>query len=67
MRIKNKHSLTIKRQNDGYVITIDEESYLLPNFSEQCYQLSDGLFEIIGSPMLASALKHKLSDIDNVS
>ena len=32
--------------SDGKEITIDEETYLLLNFAEQCYQLSDGLFDI---------------------
>ncbi|PKG84673.1 FAD:protein FMN transferase [Colwellia sp. 75C3] len=30
----------------GKKIAIDEETYLLLNFAEQCYQLSDGLFDI---------------------
>lgn len=30
----------------GQKVAIDEETYLLLNFAEQCYQLSDGLFDI---------------------
>ncbi len=30
----------------GQSISIDQETYLLLNFAEQCYQLSDGLFDI---------------------
>jgi len=30
----------------GQTVSIDEETYLLLNFAEQCYQLSDGLFDI---------------------
>lgn len=30
----------------GSSVVIDEETYLLLNFAEQCYQLSDGLFDI---------------------
>lgn len=30
----------------GHSVAIDEETYLLLNFAEQCYQLSDGLFDI---------------------
>lgn len=30
----------------GHSIAIDEETYLLLNFADQCYQLSDGLFDI---------------------
>lgn len=30
----------------GNSIAIDEETYLLLNFADQCYQLSDGLFDI---------------------
>ena len=32
--------------NAGQSVAIDEETYLLLNFAEQCYQLSDGLFDI---------------------
>lgn len=30
----------------GESVTIDEETYLLLNFADQCYQISDGLFDI---------------------
>lgn len=30
----------------GQSVLIDQETYLLLNFAEQCYQLSDGLFDI---------------------
>ena len=30
----------------GQSVAIDEETYLLLNFADQCYQLSDGLFDI---------------------
>jgi thiamine biosynthesis lipoprotein len=30
----------------GKQVAIDEETYLLLNFADQCYQLSDGLFDI---------------------
>ncbi len=40
-------------QSKGEPISIDEETYLLFNFAEQCYQLSDGLFDIT-SGILAS-------------
>jgi len=30
----------------GNQVAIDEETYLLLNFADQCYQLSDGLFDI---------------------
>jgi len=32
--------------SEGRKVSIDEETYLLLNFAEQCYQLSDGLFDI---------------------
>jgi thiamine biosynthesis lipoprotein len=32
--------------SNGQQVAIDEETYLLLNFAEQCYQLSDGLFDI---------------------
>jgi len=31
---------------DGQAISIDNETYLLLNFAQQCYELSDGLFDI---------------------
>jgi len=52
-RIEDKYSRYDKRSlcseinnNDGKRVVIDEETYLLLNFSEQCYQISDGLFDI---------------------
>jgi len=52
-RIEDKYSRYDSRSvcsqintSDGKPITIDEETYLLLNFAEQCYQLSDGLFDI---------------------
>ena len=32
--------------NAGRTVAIDEETFLLLNFAEQCYQLSEGLFDI---------------------
>lgn len=45
----------------GKKIAIDEETYLLLNFSEQCYQLSDGLFDI------TSGVLRKVWSFDSVS
>jgi len=52
-RIEDKysryHPLSICSQintRGGRKTAIDEETYLLLNFAEQCYQLSDGLFDI---------------------
>ncbi|KGJ92810.1 FAD:protein FMN transferase [Colwellia psychrerythraea] len=52
-RIEDKYSrydsLSICGQinsSEGQKNAIDEETYLLLNFAEQCYQLSDGLFDI---------------------
>jgi len=43
----NQHSICSKINNQaGHYVAIDEETYLLLNFAEQCYQLSDGLFDI---------------------
>ena len=43
----NKNSVCYQINNSaGQSIAIDEECYLLLNFAEQCYQLSDGLFDI---------------------
>ena len=43
----NKNSVCYQiNQSSGQSIAIDEECYLLLNFAEQCYQLSDGLFDI---------------------
>ncbi len=52
-RIEDKYSRYDTRSlcseinnSDGKEIAIDEETYLLLNFAEQCYQLSNGLFDI---------------------
>ncbi|PKI17900.1 FAD:protein FMN transferase [Colwellia sp. 12G3] len=52
-RIEDKYSRYDSRSicseintSNGKHIAIDEETYLLLNFAEQCYQLSDGLFDI---------------------
>jgi len=43
----NQHSTCgVINNNAGYSVAIDEETYLLLNFAEQCYQLSDGFFDI---------------------
>ena len=43
----NQHSACgVINYNAGHSVSIDEETYLLLNFAEQCYQLSDGLFDI---------------------
>jgi len=52
-RIEDKYSrynqrsvCSVINNNAGHCVAIDEETYLLLNFAEQCYQLSDGLFDI---------------------
>lgn len=52
-RIEDKYSrynqrsvCSVINNNAGQSVTIDEETYLLLNFAEQCYQLSEGLFDI---------------------
>lgn len=52
-RIEDKYSRYNKlsvcsaiNNNAGRSVSIDQETYLLLNFAEQCYQLSDGLFDI---------------------
>lgn len=52
-RIEDKYSRYDKNSvcsrinhNSGQPVAIDEETFLLLNFAEQCYQLSDGLFDI---------------------
>ncbi len=52
-RIEDKYSrynhsgvCYVINKNAGHSVNIDEETYLLLNFAEQCYQLSDGLFDI---------------------
>ncbi len=43
----NQHSICSAINNNATKpVSIDEETYLLLNFAEQCYQLSDGLFDI---------------------
>ena len=52
-RIEDKYSrynqrsvCSVINNSAGRSIAIDEETYLLLNFAQQCYQLSDGLFDI---------------------
>ncbi|PKH87448.1 FAD:protein FMN transferase [Colwellia sp. Bg11-28] len=45
----------------GNKIAIDEETFLLLNFAEQCYQLSDGLFDI------SSGVLRKVWSFDSLS
>jgi len=52
-RIEDKYSrydiqsvCSLINSRAGQSVAIDEETYLLLNFAEQCYQLSDGLFDI---------------------
>ena len=52
-RIEDKYSRYDKQSvcsvinaKAGQSVSIDQETYLLLNFAEQCYQLSDGLFDI---------------------
>ena len=52
-RIEDKYSRYNKsgmcyqiNQGAGGAVPIDEETYLLLNFAQQCYELSDGLFDI---------------------
>ena len=52
-RIEDKYSRYDQRSicsainiQAGHSVAIDEETYLLLNFADQCYQLSDGLFDI---------------------
>ncbi|AAZ24503.1 FAD:protein FMN transferase [Colwellia psychrerythraea] len=47
--------------NAGNRIAIDEETFLLLNFAEQCYQLSDGLFDI------SSGVLRKVWSFDSLS
>ena len=47
--------------NAGNKIAIDEETFLLLNFAEQCYQLSDGLFDI------SSGVLRKVWSFDSLS
>lgn len=51
----DKHSIcSVINGKAGQSVPIDQETYLLLNFAEQCYQLSDGLFDI-SSGVLRSA------------
>jgi len=52
-RIEDKYSrydssstCSLINTNAGQSVLIDEETFLLLNFAEQCFQLSDGLFDI---------------------
>jgi thiamine biosynthesis lipoprotein len=45
-RYDNRSFCSAINNSEGKKIAIDEETYLLLNFAEQCYQLSDGLFDI---------------------
>lgn len=52
-RIEDKYSrydpnsiCSVINNSAGQAVNIDEETYLLLNFAEQCYQLSDGLFDL---------------------
>jgi len=47
--------------SSGRNIAIDEETFLLLNFADQCYQLSDGLFDI------SSGVLRKVWTFDGVS
>jgi thiamine biosynthesis lipoprotein len=67
-RIEDKYSRYDSRSicsqiniSAGKDIAIDEETYLLLNFAEQCYQLSDGLFDI------SSGVLRKVWSFDGVS
>ncbi|MBL4942511.1 MAG: FAD:protein FMN transferase [Colwellia sp.] len=43
----NVNSICSKiNQSNGQAVAIDNETYLLLNFADTCYQLSDGLFDI---------------------
>ena len=48
-------------QANGNTVTIDHETFLLLHFADQCYQLSDGLFDIT-SGILRRAWKFDGSD-----
>jgi len=41
-----KSACSLINQSEGQRIAIDNETFLLLNFAQQCYQLSDGLFDI---------------------
>ncbi len=43
----NKQSVcSVINASAGQAVALDQETFLLLNFAEQCYQLSDGLFDI---------------------
>jgi thiamine biosynthesis lipoprotein len=72
-RIEDKYSRYNQRSicsainnNAGHSVAIDEETYLLLNFAEQCYQLSDGLFDISSGVLRKVwSFQGEESDIDN--
>ncbi len=45
-RYDQKSVCSLINSSAGQTVNIDEETYLLLNFAEQCYQLSDGLFDL---------------------
>ncbi len=45
-RYKKDSVCSLMNNSAGRSITIDNESFLLLNFAKQCYQLSEGLFDI---------------------
>lgn len=72
-RIEDKYSRYNQRSvcsainnNAGHSVTIDEETYLLLNFAEQCYQLSDGLFDI-SSGVLRKLWSFQGAQVSNVN
>ncbi|MDX2368109.1 MAG: FAD:protein FMN transferase [Colwellia sp.] len=72
-RIEDKYSRYNQRSvcsainnNAGHSVTIDEETYLLLNFAEQCYQLSDGLFDI-SSGVLRKVWSFQGIQVNNVN
>lgn len=67
-RIEDKYSRYDERSicsqlnsSAGEKVAIDEETFLLLNFAEQCYQLSDGLFD------LSSGVLRKVWSFDGAS
>lgn len=61
----NPHSVcSAINNNAGQSVTIDEETYLLLNFADQCYQLSDGLFDI-SSGVLRKVWSFQGRQVDN--
>ncbi|MCE9680238.1 FAD:protein FMN transferase [Shewanella sp. AS1] len=59
MRIEQKYSRFIEgnllwrlNHSDGQTQTIDDETYRLLTFAQQCYQLSDGRFDITAGPLM---------------